>query len=133
MRHSSHGSDGSITWCGTVNIYPCARKAANVRCVPGRLGKGYGKQEICQRIQEKGLLQVEYRYRTYGDRAAIKAVFYQKVQRAPHFKMTPFQKEFYREMEQYLWHPEAGTKAGVEIPEGHSRGAEALRCTRVSH
>ena len=62
----------------------------------GRLGKGYGKQEICQRIQEKGLIQVEYRYRTYGDRAAIKAVFYQKVQRAPHFKMTPFQKEFYR-------------------------------------
>lgn len=32
------------------------------------------KAEICRSIQEKGLIQVEYRYRTYGDRAAIKAV-----------------------------------------------------------
>ena len=61
----------------------------------GRLGKGYGKEEIRHRIQDKALRPgLEKQYRTYGDREKIRRILYLKAVRVKHWRMTPFQRRF---------------------------------------
>lgn len=63
----------------------------------GRLGSGYGKEEIRKRIADKTMMpQIEKRLKTYGDREEMRDIIYAKTVRTPGFKMTPFQKEFFR-------------------------------------
>lgn len=66
----------------------------------GRLGSGYTKEEIIQRIQDKRMEPaIMERYKTYGDREEIRQILFAKVQRTPGWKMTPIQKQFYQR-----WH-----------------------------
>ncbi len=62
----------------------------------GRLGSGYGKEEILERIkakkQEPG---IERRYETYGDWIEVQRILCMKVTRVPGWSMTPFQRRFY--------------------------------------
>lgn len=61
----------------------------------GRLGRGYGKEEIRQRIQDKTLgLDLEKQYRTYGNREEIRRILYLKAVRVKNWRMTPFQRRF---------------------------------------
>jgi len=63
----------------------------------GRLGNGYAKEEIIQRIADKAQKpKIEYRYKTYGDRQEMREVIYAKIVRSPGWKMTPFQRKFWR-------------------------------------
>ncbi|MCC8106062.1 MAG: relaxase/mobilization nuclease domain-containing protein [Clostridiales bacterium] len=63
----------------------------------GRLGNGYAKDEIIQRIADKvHEPEIEYRYKTYGNRAELREVIYAKIIRTPGWKMTPFQKQFWK-------------------------------------
>lgn len=63
----------------------------------GRLGSGYAKEEIIQRIQDKGLEpEIQERYRTYGNREEIRQIIYAKVQRTPGWKMNAMQKLFFQ-------------------------------------
>lgn len=63
----------------------------------GRLGDGYAKEEIIQRIADKGSKpEIEIRYKTYGDRQEMREVIYAKIIRCPDWKMTPFQRNFWK-------------------------------------
>lgn len=63
----------------------------------GRLGPGYTKEEIQQRIQDKKLEpDIQVRYKTYGNREEIRQIIYAKIQRTPGWKMNSMQKQFFR-------------------------------------
>lgn len=63
----------------------------------GRLGRGYSKTEIIARLSDKKLEgNISNRYKTYGDRAAMRDIIYAKTVRSPGWKMTPLQKQFYQ-------------------------------------
>lgn len=63
----------------------------------GRLGPGYTKEEIQQRIQDKMLEpDIQVRYKTYGNREEIRQIIYAKIQRTPGWKMNSMQKQFFR-------------------------------------
>ncbi|MCD7956786.1 MAG: relaxase/mobilization nuclease domain-containing protein [Lachnospiraceae bacterium] len=63
----------------------------------GRLGDGYAKEEIIQRIADKARKpDIEYRYQTYGNREEIREIIYAKIVRNPGWRMTPFQRSFWR-------------------------------------
>lgn len=64
----------------------------------GRLGKGYTKEEIGQRIQNKKLEpEIQTRFQTYGNREEIRAIIYKKMERFPGWKMNAMQKQFFRQ------------------------------------
>lgn len=63
----------------------------------GRLGDGYSKEDILKRIRNKKLEpEIAQRYKTYGNRQEIRNIVMQKMIRTPGWRMTPFQKQFYR-------------------------------------
>ncbi|MCC8051903.1 MAG: relaxase/mobilization nuclease domain-containing protein [Clostridiales bacterium] len=63
----------------------------------GRLGDGYAKDEIIQRIADKvHEPEIKYRYKTYGDRAVLREIIYAKIVCTPGWKMTPFQRQFWK-------------------------------------
>lgn len=63
----------------------------------GRLGAGYGKEEIQIRIRLKQQNpEIEKRYKTYGDREEMRAIIYAKVVDKRGWRMSPMQKQFYR-------------------------------------
>lgn len=77
-----------------LSVKPHWRKRA-VRT--GRLGKGYAKEELQQRINNRELRsEVQEQYRHYGDMKEIHSAIRMKVQRVRGWKMSPFQKQFYR-------------------------------------
>ena len=60
-----------------------------------RLGKGYAKEEIQNRIQDKTLNpDLEKQFRTYGNREEIRRILYFKTARIKGGRMTPFQRRF---------------------------------------
>lgn len=62
-----------------------------------RLGKGYGKEDIQRRIEEKALEDYYKPFiRTYGDRKYIKTVLLMQIGRQKKFVLTPFQKQYYK-------------------------------------
>lgn len=63
----------------------------------GRLGKGYTKEEICQRLQDKKLQpDLRVRFKTYGNREEMRQIIYAKVQRSPGWKMNTMQMQFFQ-------------------------------------
>lgn len=62
----------------------------------GRLGSGYGKEEILERLkakeQEPG---IERQYQIYGNWVEVQRIFCMKVTQTPGWSMTPFQRRFY--------------------------------------
>lgn len=63
----------------------------------GRLGKGYSKEEICQRIKDKKLQpDLQVRFKTYGNREEMRQIIYAKVQRSPGWKMNQMQRQFFQ-------------------------------------
>ena len=63
----------------------------------GRLGPGYTKEEIQQRIQDKKLEpDIQVRYKTYGNREEIWQIIYAKIERTPGWKMNSMQKQFFQ-------------------------------------
>ena len=63
----------------------------------GRLGKGYGKEEIMERIAGKIYEPaISHSARTYGNAQEIRDILYYKVCRSPGWHMSPFQRQFYR-------------------------------------
>ena len=77
-----------------LSIKPHWRKRA-VRT--GRLGKGYAKEELQQRINNRDpRSEVQEQYRHYGDMKEIHSAIRMKIQRVRGWKMSPFQKQFYR-------------------------------------
>lgn len=63
----------------------------------GRLGPGYTKEEICQRLQDKKLQpDLQVRLKTYGDREEMRQIIYAKVQRSSGWKMNTMQKQFFQ-------------------------------------
>lgn len=63
----------------------------------GRLGRGYGKEEIIYRIDHKLTSdQISRAYKTYGDEQQMKAIIFYKVQRCGRWHMTPYQRSFYK-------------------------------------
>ena len=61
------------------------------------MGKGYTKEEIIQRINNKKLEpDLLYRYKTYGNRTEIRNIIFIKTQRSPGWKMNSMQKQFFR-------------------------------------
>lgn len=62
-----------------------------------RLGSGYQKEEILFRIQNKKEIdRMEKAYRTYGNMKAMRAVLFLKRERTPGWKMSAFQRQFYK-------------------------------------
>ena len=63
----------------------------------GRLGEGYGKEEIQARIKLRPLnSEIEKRYKTYGNREEMRAIIFTKIGQVQGWKMSPIQKQFYR-------------------------------------
>lgn len=63
----------------------------------GRLGNGYSKEDIINRITNKKYQpQMEERFKTYGNREELRDIIFLKIKRNPGWKMTPFQKQFYK-------------------------------------
>lgn len=63
----------------------------------GRLGIGYSKNEIIARLKNKKLNpEIQYRYKTYGNRDQMREIIFMKITHTPGWKMTPFQKQFFR-------------------------------------
>lgn len=77
----------------------------------GRLGKGYGKEELLERISNKEYADLlDYRMATYGNREQMKKVICAKIQKTPDWKMPPYQRQFYRRWNQtyFIRKPEYG-------------------------
>lgn len=63
----------------------------------GRLGAGYTKEEIIQRIADKKIgPDLRLRYQTYGNREEVRQIIFAKVQRVPGWKMNAMQRQFYQ-------------------------------------
>lgn len=91
-----------------LSLKPDGRKQA-VRT--SRLGMGYTKEELIERIQNKEYGDVlDYRMATYGSRRGMKNIICAKIQKSPGWKMPEYQKQFYRRWNQtfYIRKPEYG-------------------------
>ena len=63
----------------------------------GRLGFGYSKEDILQRIEAKKYMpKIDKRIRTYGDRLYIRRCVIRKRRQQNGWKMSPYQKAFFR-------------------------------------
>ena len=87
-----------------LSLRPRMQEAQNVLKLPGngavrtgRLGTGYGKEEIQARIRLQLLNpEIEKRYKTYGNREEIRAIIFTKIVQVKGWKMSPMQKQFYK-------------------------------------
>ena len=80
-----------------LSIRPPGRERA-VRT--GRLGEGYSKDDLIQRIRDRQVMQRgEIGAITYGIREEVLDLLQDKKQRARNWKLTPIQRQFYRR-----WH-----------------------------
>lgn len=79
-----------------LSVKPHWRKRA-VRT--GRLGYGYSKEELQHRIENRDLRnELQEQYRLYGDMQEVRSAVRMKVQHVRGWKMSPFQKQFYRRL-----------------------------------
>ena len=63
----------------------------------GRLGKGYGKEDLLLRIAGKNyFLKRDGEFKTYGNIQEIRDILYYKKERFPAWHMNEFQRQFYR-------------------------------------
>ena len=77
-----------------LSVRPPGRERA-VRT--GRLGKGYSKEDLIQRIRNgQTVPREEICAVTYGNRAEILGLFQDKKRWRQHWKLTPIQRQFYR-------------------------------------
>lgn len=87
-----------------LSLRPLTQEAKEALKLPGngavrtgRLGSGYGKEEIQARIKMNIFKpEIEKQYKTYGNRIQIREVIRLKVTRPGGWKMSPLQKQFYR-------------------------------------
>ena len=81
-----------------LSLKPDGRKQA-VRT--SRLGMGYTKEELLERIQNKEYGEVlDYRMATYGSRREMRNIICARIQKSPGWKMPEYQKQFYRRWNQ---------------------------------
>ena len=91
-----------------LSLHPYGRERA-VRS--SRLGKGYSLEEIRQRILSKDMSRHTEDFIRYGDPEEIIAVIRIKRQTRSNWKMTPFQKQYYRRWNNSFLRNKPGRKA----------------------